>query len=587
MKHRRLNPLLPTLTAAMAAVSLSVTAEPERVPLSALVPRDIIGALVVEDGRKVIARVEDNLAQPGPVGDHWHALVEALEAEIEETLPAERLAEFDVDGKPATAKALLDLFGGDALIAFPAIDDAREVILLERFDGDLETYRAIQLRDRDGYEASELEVEAVDLGEATYYRERLPDAEDDSYTEYWALLGDVAVETTSAELIEEVIEAHAAWLDGDGGDSLAMDRRYLDARELAGGGQLHGYFNFPLFYELMLAQRDPEDDIPTNPLQITVESLIDGLKLGRVGAVCASVDLLSEPVKLRVALAHGSRDAGLLSLFTYVPQTDPQWPGFIVPEATEATVSYIDLAALVDATLALMNQISPNFGAFYQLQFDNFRAQSGIDIDSALLGNLGQNLVTFSRPRVDIEGSDNPDASEATSVPDENVVVAVAIRDRQAFENAVIGLIDLISGGNRLLETEDFADVTIYQPRPVDGTPPPVAFAFTTDYLFFVYGSVDTLKESLLRLQQDAVAPAHLEALLKRAQPEVIDLSYIHVGPLVDQLAEAFDVDESGLGSATLRLLRHFKDYAIFANTSVSPTFMRSTAEILPREASR
>ncbi len=517
--------------------------------------------------------------------DDWDAMIAEFFESLEDDLPAEKLANVTIDGEPLTHGKLFSMIGDEVMIAFNFFDEEEpEGVIIVRYDCDPEEFRQLQLNDRPDIEADELILTDIEYEGYTYYKEEGPEDEGIP-AEYWAFIDGIAIEATSAAIMESTLELMA-----NGGDSLAESANFLEAKDYADESQLLVYFNVDVFApwleEMLLGDTE---NIPVNPLGVTTKGLLNGLRLESMRSVYVAADFLGEIPTFTGGLAYDSMD-GLLSLLTYQSVSNPEWPGFLPSDAIQAGISYFDMPGFWQAILDLMNTVSPNFGAFYQLQIDNFTTQTGVNVEQTIVQNLGEKIIYFSRAdeaEGDLFGEDTAQAFDINAGLDQ--VIALEIRDRQTMETALKTLIDSVSGGNDYLQTTDFEGTTIYWPNVGDNQTESFSYAFTTEYFLLCVGDIKALKECLLRMNRGRQDFERLERLSDYLPDTVADVSFVDLEWYYDSIIKALlaeigpqiDDDQDFLQS----LMKQSKlDYDALGYTEILPNCFKRTLVIIPKE---
>ncbi|MGE9295029.1 MAG: hypothetical protein ACQKBV_01890 [Puniceicoccales bacterium] len=443
-------------------------------------------------------------------------------------------------GEELSLVNLTELLDGRVLGAVVSVSNTDEVapdiVLMAEFNGDVDALRFLQLLDRGEDSEDVLLIEEEYAGQ-TLYLEELNSDDEGWMTEYWALVDGIAIETSTLESLKNTVDAI---LDGEASASLASSPDYRRGLDLTGENQVRIFLNFSTG-ELLLREYLERDmgAMPVNPLGVTFDSLWSSLELDMLDCAMGGLDLEGEHISTTFALLYEER-RGVLRLLSYSGEP-VEYPHWIPAEAVDSTVSTIAFSETFAAFEDIMNGMSQNFGALLQLQLDNFRQQSGIDLRESLINNFGDELVTFSvlRPGAGSAAAD-PMSSELGL---EDTIIAIPVKDPVAFQSAIKGLAETFLPGMELLQEKEFMDFTIYTPAMGGAGDDSFGYAFANGYLVLGTGSVELLERTLYRMREASDGLWDERALvegLAELPDGAVESTYYDFGKALETIIEAF-----------------------------------------------
>ncbi|WP_309386380.1 hypothetical protein [Cerasicoccus frondis] len=500
-------------------------------------PSSTLVSVSLDDFKSLVTAVEEGkileLVSAQQKAEWEDSLGEPLETEDGEqyTLPS---------GDALTLGNLHELLSGRICGAIVSLEEGAEksprIVLLTDFAGDIEALKFLQIYDRDVAYDDVLLIEEPYAG-VTLYTEEIADLPEEEWMpEYWTLVDGIAIEATSLELLKNTVDA----VIDSRSDGLGRDPDFLRSMDIAGQSQARIYLNLKegigMFRDLI------EDDMPTipmNPLGVTMDSLWNSLALESLQGAFMAIDFESANFESVLGMLYTQR-RGILELLAY--SSEPlRFPHWVPSDAIDANVSMLDFNEVFAAFEALMNDMSPNFGAMFQLQLDNFRQQTNIDLREALLTNFGTQFASFSELKEADEIEEQSD--------NENLIVAIPIRDPQAFENAIKGLTETFAPGAEVLSEREFLGMKIVTPANLSLEDSPFGYALADDHLFLAIGSVELLERTLYHLRESDGGlwnESYIVNALEDLPPNQIECAYFNLSAALEQLFEAYRENLSG-----------------------------------------
>ncbi|WP_309397611.1 hypothetical protein [Cerasicoccus maritimus] len=437
------------------------------------------------------------------------------------TLPSGNALSFDSLDEVLTGRICGAVVGMDE-----ANDMEPEIVLIAEFSGDIEALKFLQICDRDLPSDEVLLVEEPYAGITLYTEELVEAPEEEWMPEYWTLVDGYAIETTSLELLKNTVDS----ILDTRRDGLGSTEDFLRSMDICGEAQARAYGNLRVGVDMLRSYFQSDmGDIPLNPLGVTLESLWNSLAVDNLHAAFASLDYKSDNLQSTFGVLYDERK-GILELLAYSP--DPlRLPHWVPEEVAGANVTMIDFSEAFAALESILNDMSPNFGAMFQLQLDNLRQQTGLDLREALLNNFGDQFASFTVWKEDANEGDEKDR--------ENKIFAIPIRDPQAFQGAVKGLAETFMPGAEMFTERPFLDMSIMVPAQVNQEDPPFGYALVDNHLFVAIGSVDLLERTLYRLRESDGGlwnQSYMVDALADMPPNPVECAYFNLGSAMEQV---------------------------------------------------
>jgi hypothetical protein len=362
------------------------------------------------------------------------------------------------------------------------------------------------------------------------------DGEATDIEEGYALVDGVFTLTWSEERLRAVVESIKAEVD----EPIARDLAYQRVREVSGPVDLSLYLNLqsimPAFNEALRQQAKAGG---MAMFGVTGQSLDAALSLQSLQAFSFDCRFLEEGIASHSAVVYREK-AGLLELMSYVDGPLPA-ADFVPESVLSSTVVRFDLSECFARLEALLGVASPNTPALMNMQLQQVKTKTGVDLRSALLENFGSELVTFSMsPEGRLQGDGAAAAQE---------VYVLEIKDGAALSGAVEALKDLIPGARAQIETRDFEGETIHTiTNPAQAaTPGAVAYDFsfvvTRTHFILALGEPGLVQRVLSAMQSQNSGFWQLEQtqdLIDRiGNPEVVSRAYTDFGEVIAALLES------------------------------------------------
>lgn len=345
-------------------------------------------------------------------------------------------------------------------------------------------------------------LEETFLGETVYYDEAF-NGEITYIEDGYALVDGVFILAKTQLQMERTIEA----IKSGGENSVAQLPYYERSFDRDRSEDFRFFINMrdllePVIAYAQTAQASPE----MSKLGLSPKLLVDALGFAEFESIAMSATLKPDGLRLDGSILYEEK-VGLLSLITYGDDLIPE--GFVVPEdAIASSLATFDLSEMFRSLEAIFAQASPLWAQMANLQLNNMKSTTGVDLKSAILHNFGETLISYTMP---------PDETLEAGVSSEVSEVLVAdIKDTALFAQGLDAVFAQIPGLNALLTKESYAgqEITSYRaPQDMSGAET-WSFALTRSQLVVAVGPLKNIKAAL----------DNLESLPKRSLWEQFEL---------------------------------------------------------------
>jgi hypothetical protein len=455
------------------------------------------------------------------------------------------MEEFGLD-----VEELFDLFPGQAGLALYNLPelllqeaDRPDLAILANFSGSAERLdELMQIQFERNAKAQKeinpaIEHELIKehfMGETLYFDEVF-DGEATYIEDGYALVDGIFVLASPAERLRTMVES----IKAGSGQPIALSAAYQRVREESGPVDAMLYLNFESFVpglnEALLTQAMPG---AMAMFGVSGRSLNAALTLEALQAFSFDFKVHEAGITSHSALVYREK-SGLLALLAYGEGVLP--PAEYVPDgALSSTVSLFDLSQMFARLEAFLGAASPSAPALLNIQLEQIKTKSGVDLRSALLENFGAEVVTFS-----ILPEERPGGN--VLAPAEQVYV-LQIKDAAALSGALEALKDMVPGARAQIETRDFAGETIHtftnptNPSMPDAPAYYFSYVVARTHLIFSVGRIGTIQGVLTSMQSNDSGFWQLEeteALVDRVgKPGVVSRSYTDFGQAMEKFLE-------------------------------------------------
>lgn len=308
----------------------------------------------------------------------------------------------------------------------------------------------------------EMEHEMIEerfMGETLYFDEAF-DGERTYIEDGYALVDGIFILAAPEERLRSIVEAIKEGAD----QPISRSLPYQRTREEVVAADMTFYLNaesfMPAFNEALLNQPAAGG---LAIFGVTGQSMEAALSLEALQAFSFSAKLGEDSVTAHSALVYREK-SGLLRLLTY--EEGPLPAAAFVPDGVlSSTVARLDLSAMFAELEALLGVASPSAPALLNIQLQQMKTNTGIDLRRAFLQNFGAEMVSFSTM------PESKSAEEALVLM--NQVYVLQVKDSAALSAAIEAMKDLIPGFREQIKTREFQGESIHTlTTPPDPTLP-------------------------------------------------------------------------------------------------------------------
>ncbi len=339
-------------------------------------------------------------------------------------------------------------------------------------------------------------VEERFMGERLYFDEVF-DGENSYVEDGYALVDGVFVLATPEERLRSLVESIKAGTE----QPMADEPVFLRLREEADAGDLTVFLNLgqvmPPLNEALLEKSS------TGGLAmfgVTGQSLQTALALEAMQGFGMDLRLTPEGMMSHSGLVFREK-AGLLGFLTYGDGGLPPAP-YVPAEILSSTVTNFDLSRMLAHLESFLTMASPSVAPIFDIQLQNIKNQTGVDIRTAVMRNFGPEMVTLSVL---------PESGPGTNLwMEPEQLFVFRIRDAVALSGALEALKDQIPGARGQMESREFEGETIHIFQPVatpnmpDAPAQSFSYAITRTHLLINVGEVGLLQEVLSAMQNNS-----------------------------------------------------------------------------------
>lgn len=469
----------------------------------------------------------------------------------------ERLEEFGLD-----EEALFELFADQAAVVLYNLPelilqeaDRPDLAILADFSGSperLDELMQIQFErnakaQREVNPAIEHEmVEERFMGETLHFDEVF-DGERTYIEDGYALVDGIFILAGPEERLRTMVES--VKLGGD--RQIAENLAYQRAREESGPVDLMLYANLeatlPTLNEALL-EKAMEGGMAM--FGVSGKSLEAALSLQALKAFYIDCDIGEDSIQSFSGILYREK-AGLLQLLAYEQGVLP--PANFVPEGIlSSTVARFDLSEMFGRLEALLGVASPSTPALINIQVQQVKTKTGVDLRSAFLENFGSEFVSFSIMPDDRSGDD-------VFAPAQQAYV-IEIKDAAALSGALEAMKDMVPGVRGQIKTRDFQGETIHTFPGITNSSSPDAtgydfsYAVTRTHLVYSIGRAGLIQGVLTSMQSQDSGFWQMEEtqmMVDRiAKPGVVSRAYTDFGQVVVALLETISGASALSGNA-------------------------------------
>lgn len=374
------------------------------------------------------------------------------------------------------------------------------------------------------------------MGETLYFDEVF-DGEKTYIEDGYALVDGIFILASPEERLRTMVESIKAGSEAP----LARSAPYQRVSEASGIVDGRFYVNFeaflPTLNEALLGGTMPP---PLAMFGMSGSSLGQALSLGDWQAFSFDFKVQEAGIRAHSAIIFREK-TGLFKLLAYGEGALPA-AHYVPTGALSSAVSRFDLSEMFAQLEAFLGAASPTAPVLLNIQLQQIKSNTGVDLRRALLQNFGTEVVSFSI--LPEEGPGNN-----ALAPAEQVYV-FQIKDAAALSGALEALKDLVPGARAQIQTREFEGETIHTfsnagAAVPEGSPPAQDFSYvvTRTHLIANVGRIGTLQRVLTSMQSGDAGfwqQPKIEALVERVgTPGAVARSYTDLGQALTSLLES------------------------------------------------
>lgn len=336
-------------------------------------------------------------------------------------------------------------------------------------------------------------VEEIFMGETLHLDETF-DGETTYIEDGYALVDGIFILATPEKRLRSIVEA----IKEGSASPLVNTDGYQRARELGGRGDFSLYLNLKaMMPPLNRALIDQSMESGGAMFGLSGTSLNQALGLESWKTLFFDLDLVDAGVRAQAGLLYREK-TGLLRLLTYADTPLPR-ADYVPPSIYSTSVSTFDLGAMFTQLERILASASPTMPMWIDMQLQNVRTQTGVDLRRAILENLGGSVVSLAAL------PERRSGGQAILRPEQ--VYLVDVRDAEGLSGAVRALVDLIPGARDMIEEQRFAGQTIQtirgrtDPNVIEIQANDVSYVITRSQLISNAGDASLLKKVLTRME--------------------------------------------------------------------------------------
>lgn len=379
-------------------------------------------------------------------------------------------------------------------------------------------------------------IEERFMGETLHFDEVF-DGETSYIEDGYALVEGVFILARPEERLRALVESVKLGSDRQMARNLTFQR----AREESGSVDLMFYANLeaalPTLNEALL-EKAMEGGMAM--FGVSGKSLEAALALQALKAFYIDFDLGTESITSNSGILYQEK-AGLLQLLAYEEGALP--PANFVPEGIlSSTVARFDLSEMFARLEALLGVASPSTPALINIQLQQVKNKTGVDLRSAFLENFGSEFVSFSM----MPGGRGTDDAFA---PAQQVYV-LPIKNAAALSGALEALKDMVPGARAQIKAREFQGETIHtfprtqDPSMPDGAAYDLSYVVTRTHLIYSVGRAGLIQGVLNSMQSQDSGFWQMEEtqwMIDRfGKRDVVSRAYTDFGQMVTAMLETF-----------------------------------------------
>lgn len=532
-------------------------ARADEAALLKLAPKNAMIIVSVEDTTKVVARWEE-----GPFGKLFQdEEVKRYLAPMQKEGKDAPWDEAAIEATSHTFRENIEIFKGALCVSIPGPsgdqdleeffgEDEPSMLIMGEIGPDPAPFRAFlaKMYAGDKEKKGEGYSETTDeyLGVTLTLHWMTDENGQKTFTEGWAVVGEVAISTNSEELLREKISQ----LKNPPEDA-AIPADLLAHRERVGASDLTVYLNSATLMPSLKTwvETDLGEKLKDNPYGISASSLWKALALENLTGLAVSVKLDPEQTEVATSVPFTAKN-GVLSLLTYTNGALPT-PDLVPANVVRVSTCRYDFPKMWDNLFVLLGEAGPGLPNLLRTQLEKVEESVGIDIRKDILGGLGEDFVFFEEHR-----------KSESEIPEDDTLFAISLTNRQGVESALTTLRNFLGQGLAAFEERDVLGVKVYSfalpakpaadnddnaaaPLPVE-----INHAVTDRWLLIGIGSSRPIERAIAGLNTPGESVWSLPAVksnIEAAGDNLFSFEYYNYGGLFGTLLTALNTGQSAL----------------------------------------
>ncbi len=268
----------------------------------------------------------------------------------------------------------------------------------------------------------------------------------------------------------------------------------------------------------------------------------------------AQLNLGEKRTSVRASLTYSER-TGLTKLLALKP-ISPGSLGLSLPSAAvSASVMRLSMQQMWTEIMAVFNEVNPRMSQLLQGQLDRVEKQYSVNIETDVVGSLGEQFYTATFPPSGEEVSDDDKARKIMEAATRQVVM-ISLQDQQRLESAIQRLKDSAGQGKSFFTEREYLGTTIYSIRPevVPGQSGGMRPSYAILDGHLVYSNFPETIETVVSHENSGeeglFETAQLQRAIDRLPPDAASFSYSNLssslGFLLDQWRTLFRTTGAG-----------------------------------------
>jgi len=310
-----------------------------------------------------------------------------------------------------------------------------------------------------------------------------------------------------------VVEIVAAHLTGGSTPAIADDATFAADKlsQFRDAPTAYAWFNGGKFVSLLTGDNETPDDNTGSPFmpKFTAAKVVGAIGLGGLKSVSATVRQSPEGMNLALHLAAPeSTRAGLLKILSVAPK-DSSIPAFVPADAVKFSRLRLDGKQAWNELQKMVDALNPQYSAMLNsaIAAVNGIAQAkdpGFDLRTSLFGNLGDDLIIYTKP---------PTGDRLADLLKAPVIYLLGVVNPEQVINGIRNLVAVTSPQDGAPAPRDFLGHKLYslaqrQKQLPDGTTAPPTYLYAAASGGYVALSKDvSILEEFIRSADGKLKP--------------------------------------------------------------------------------